>query len=159
GAAARRQGAAAVRLGHTLDDQAETVLLGLARGSGARSLSGMAPRRGLLRRPLLAVRRSRTEGTCAALGLRPWSDPTNDPALAPDGRAPVRSRVRHDALPVLEATLGPGVAESLARTADLLRADADLLDALAADLLARARREADGPDGVVPDGVVPGGVG
>lgn len=137
---AARVGASALAVGHTLDDQAETVLLGLARGSGARSLSGMAPRRGLWRRPLLAVRRTTTEAACAALGLQPWSDPTNDPASVPHGQeAPLRSRVRHDVLPVLTSVLGPGVPEALARTAELLRDDADVLDLLAADLLERAR--------------------
>ncbi|MEK8227626.1 ATP-binding protein [Oerskovia sp. M15] len=74
---ARRTGAAAVLLGHTLDDQAETVLLGLARGSGARSLAGMAAVRGLYRRPLLGLRRTETEAVCTANGLTWWSDPTN----------------------------------------------------------------------------------
>ncbi len=147
-ATARRLGAAAVLLGHTLDDQAEGVLLGLARGSGARSLAGMAPRRDLLRRPFLGLRRTDTEAVCAAHGLTPWHDPTNTPA--PDDRAaPVRSRVRAAVLPVLEDTLGPGVAVALARTAELLREDADALDALAAELLAAATR--DTPDGPVPD--------
>ena len=132
--AATRTGAAAVLLGHTLDDQAETVLLGLARGSGARSLAGMPARRGPFRRPLLAVRRSATRAACASLGLEPWEDPHNA-----DTRFS-RARVRHEVMPVLEATLGPGVAESLARTAGLLRADADLLDALAET---EARRSAD----------------
>lgn len=146
-AAAERHGATAVLLGHTLDDQAESVLLGLARGSGARSLAGMADRRGLLRRPFLGVRRAGTLRACAALGLEPWHDPTNGPA---DGDLPLRSRVRHDALPVLEDVLGPGVAEALARTADQLREDADALDALAEDLLAAALAggtgdDADGP--------------
>ncbi|WNB85307.1 tRNA lysidine(34) synthetase TilS [Cellulomonas sp. ATA003] len=143
-AASRRHGAAAVLLGHTLDDQAETVLLGLARGSGARSLAGMPARRGALRRPLLGLRRADTVAVCAAAGVRPWDDPTNTPTPTPtddptDGTAPLRSRVRHRVLPVLEEVLGPGVAEALARTADGLREDADALDALAADLLARAR--------------------
>jgi tRNA(Ile)-lysidine synthase len=130
--AARRTGAAAVLLGHTLDDQAETVLLGLARGSGARSLAGMPARRGVLRRPLLAVGRPVTRAACAGLGLTPWDDPHNaDPRFS-------RARVRHDVMPVLEATLGPGVAEALARTAGLLRADADLLDSLAGMEAARA---------------------
>jgi tRNA(Ile)-lysidine synthase len=124
-AAARRTGAVAVLLGHTLDDQAETVLLGLARGSGSRSLAGMAARRGLYRRPLLSVRRSATRAACAALGLRAWEDPHNA-----DSRFS-RARVRHEVMPVLEAALGPGVAEALARTAGLLRADAEFLDALA----------------------------
>ena len=105
-AAAERHDAAAILLGHTLDDQAESVLLGLARGSGARSLSGMAEANGLLRRPLLGVRRSQTEAACAAEALAPWQDPMNDdPAYA-------RVRVRSEALPALEAAVGPGVAEA-----------------------------------------------
>jgi tRNA(Ile)-lysidine synthase len=124
-AAATEYGAAAVLLGHTLDDQAETVLLGLARGSGGRSLAGMAARRGHYRRPLLAVRRAATRAACAELGLEPWQDPHNE-----DFRF-ARARVRHQALPALEAALGPGVAEALARTAGQLRADADCLDGLA----------------------------
>ena len=118
-------GAAAVLLGHTLDDQAETVLLGLARGSGGRSLAGMPARRGCYRRPLLGVRRSATAAACAELGLEPWHDPHNA-----DYRF-TRARVRHQALPALEAALGPGVAEALARTAGQLRADAECLDGLA----------------------------
>lgn len=124
-AAAAEFGAAAVLLGHTLDDQAETVLLGLARGSGARSLAGMAAQRGLLRRPLLGLRRATTVTACADLGLTWWDDPANaDPRHA-------RVRVRHRVLPVLEAELGPGIAAALARTAGLLRDDADALDAAA----------------------------
>jgi tRNA(Ile)-lysidine synthase len=122
--------ASAVLLGHTLDDQAETVLLRLARGSGARSLAGMPARAGLYRRPLLAVRRSQTAAVCTALGLIAWTDPHNsDPAYA-------RARVRADALPALERALGPGVAEALARSADLLRQDAGALDDIAAKALA-----------------------
>ncbi len=125
-ARADKYDAAAVLLGHSRDDQAETVLLGLARGSGARSLAGMAPVAGRYRRPLLELERSRLAEACAAEGLVPWADPHNtDPAYA-------RVRVRHEALPALERTLGPGVAAALARTAALLRADADALDALAA---------------------------
>ncbi|NLE71015.1 MAG: hypoxanthine phosphoribosyltransferase [Actinomycetales bacterium] len=146
--AAERHGAAAVLLGHTLDDQAETVLLGLARGSGARSLAGMPARRGVLRRPFLGVRRAATAHACAVLGLEPWHDPTNGPADDP-GALPLRSRVRHEALPALEAVLGPGVAEALARTADQLREDADALAAAAADLLAAALAAGKGP----PSGV------
>jgi tRNA(Ile)-lysidine synthase len=112
-------------LGHTLDDQAETVLLGLGRGSGPRSLAGMAPVAGRYRRPLLGLRRSQTRAACAAQGLQPWDDPQNDdPAFT-------RTRVRR-LMPTLEEALGPGVAEALARTADLLRADAEVLDAVAA---------------------------
>ena len=117
-------GAAAVLLGHTLDDQAETVLLGLARGSGARSLAGMAPRRGIFLRPLLGLRRQATADACAVLGLTPWADPHNA------DRRFARVRVRLDALPALEAALGPGVAEALARTAGQLRDDADVLDTM-----------------------------
>jgi tRNA(Ile)-lysidine synthase len=118
---------ATIWLGHTLDDQAENVLLGLARGSGPRSLAGMAPRTGRLVRPLLGLRRRVTEQACAELGLEPWSDPHNaDLRFA-------RVRVRRTVLPTLEAELGPGAAEALARTAALARDDADLLDALAAD--------------------------
>jgi tRNA(Ile)-lysidine synthase len=123
--AVKEYGAAAVLLGHTLDDQAETVLLGLARGSGGRSLAGMPGRRGPYRRPLLAVRRATTAAACAELGLEPWQDPHNR-----DFRF-ARARVRHQALPALEAALGPGVAEALARTASQLRADAECLDELA----------------------------
>lgn len=141
---AGRLGAVAVLLGHTRDDQAETVLLGLARGSGARSLAGMPAARGVLRRPLLGLGRAETVAACAALGLDPWHDPTNTPDEG-DPRAPARSRVRSRVLPVLEAELGPGVAAALARTADLLREDADALDGLAADLLGRATTGTAGP--------------
>ena len=124
-ATAKECGAAAILLGHTLDDQAETVLLGLARGSGARSLAGMPARRDSYRRPLLAVRRATTAAACAELGLEPWQDPHNS-----DFRF-ARARVRHRALPALEAAIGPGVAEALARTASQLRDDAECLDDLA----------------------------
>jgi len=111
-----------VLLGHTLDDQAESVLLGLARGSGARSLSGMAAASDRYRRPFLGLRRTETRAACRALGLEPWHDPHNaDPAYA-------RVRVRREVLPALEAALGPGIVESLARSAALLRDDADALD-------------------------------
>lgn len=124
-AAATSQGAEAILLGHTLDDQAEQVLLGLARGSGTRSLAGMRPSRGLLLRPFLALRRADTEEICEVEDLTPWHDPTNtDPAFA-------RSRTRVEVLPHLEEKLGPGVAESLARTAAILQLDADYLDDVA----------------------------
>ncbi len=113
---------ATVLLGHTLDDQAETVLLGLARGSGTRSLSGMAVVNGRFRRPLLGVRRTQTVQACAARALTVWHDPHNDDS----GFA--RVRVRHEVLPRLEEALGPGVTEALARTAAAARLDADLLD-------------------------------
>jgi len=123
--AAAATGAAVILLGHTRDDQAETVLLGLARGSGARSLAGMPERSGRYLRPLLGISRAETRAACAAQNLEPWDDPQNaDPGYA-------RARVRHRLLPVLERELGPGVTEALARSADLLRADADFLDHLA----------------------------
>jgi tRNA(Ile)-lysidine synthase len=119
--------AAAVLLGHTLDDQAETVLLGLARGSGAASLQGMAPVRededGLLWiRPLLGVRRGTTRAFCTASGLEFWDDPHNAESRF------ARVRVRERVLPVLETELGPGIAEALARTAEQLREDAEAFD-------------------------------
>jgi tRNA(Ile)-lysidine synthase len=125
GAVADRTGATVVLLGHTLDDQAETVLLGLARGSGARSLAGMPERSGRIRRPFLALRRETTRAACAALSVPVWDDPHNaDPRFT-------RARVRRDLLPALETALVPGVAEALARSARLLRDDADALDATA----------------------------
>jgi tRNA(Ile)-lysidine synthase len=117
-----------VLLGHTLDDQAETVLLGLARGSGAASLTGMAARAGIYARPLLGIRREATVRACADAGLAPWTDPQNsDPAFT-------RVRVRTTVLPMLERELGPGIAEALARTADQLREDAEGLDHFADEI-------------------------
>ena len=127
-------GAIGVLLGHTLDDQAETVLLGLARGSGGRSLAGMRRRFDHYRRPLLDVTRTDTVTACQVEGIEYWNDPHNiDPAYA-------RVRVRRKVLPVLEDELGPGVAGALARTADQLRADMELLDQLAAGGVRRAAR-------------------
>jgi tRNA(Ile)-lysidine synthase len=124
-----------VLLGHTLDDQAETVLLGLTRGSGGRSLQGMRPSYGVFARPLLGVRRADTVTACLVEGLEAWDDPHNsDPGFT-------RVRVRDRVLPVLEAELGPGIAEALARTADQLREDTALLDDVAAQALGRARRD------------------
>lgn len=126
-AAADRLDARLVLLGHTLDDQAEQVLLGLARGSGARSLAGMPPARGRYRRPLLGVTRAQCRDALTAEGVRWWwDDPMNDD--------PAYTRVRaRRALADLERDLGPGVTTALARTAAHLRDDADLLDALADD--------------------------
>ncbi|MEV7397637.1 tRNA lysidine(34) synthetase TilS [Aeromicrobium sp. NPDC092404] len=124
--ALRRPGADAILLAHTLDDQAETVLLGLGRGSGPRSIAGMSPVDGSLRRPFLALRRSTTEQICRAYGLEWWTDPHNaDPAYR-------RARLRREALPLLEEVLGGGVAEALARTAGQLASDNACLDELAA---------------------------
>jgi tRNA(Ile)-lysidine synthase len=118
-------GGAPVLLGHTLDDQAETVLLGLGRGSGARSLAGMRAHQPPWCRPLLGLRRAVTHAACDELGLTPWRDPHNaDPAYT-------RSRLRTEVLPLLEDVLGGGVAEALARTAAGLREDCDALDELA----------------------------
>jgi tRNA(Ile)-lysidine synthase len=118
-----------VLLGHTLDDQAETVLLGLGRGSGPRSIAGMAAVDGRYLRPFLSLRRATTEAACSALGLTPWADPHNvDTAYQ-------RVRLRHQVLPLLEDVLQGGVAEALARTAGLLRDDVDALDALAGELV------------------------
>jgi len=122
-----RARSATLMLGHTLDDQAETVLLGLARGSGSRSLAGMASRAGHFVRPFLGIRRATTEQVCAELGLNPWQDPHNA------DRRFTRVRVRETVLPTLEAELGPGVAEALARTAELVRDDNELLDRLATE--------------------------
>jgi len=132
---------APVLLGHTLDDQAETVLLGVGRGSGARSLAGMRAYQPPWCRPLLGVRRGVTHAACDELGLTPWQDPHNsDPAYT-------RARLRTDALPLLEDVLGGGVAEALARTAAALREDCDALDDLARGQLDTAA----GADGLAAD--------
>ncbi len=132
-------GADEILLGHTLDDQAETVLLGLTRGSGGRSIAGM--RRAFERdgvrflRPLLEITRAQTEAACRAEGIEWWSDPHNaDPRF-------VRSRIRHTVMPMLEEQLGPGIAAALARTADAVRDDVDALDDEAALALEEARLE------------------
>jgi len=134
---ARAHDAAAVLLGHTRDDQAETVLLALARGAGPRGMAAMPERRDVegvaLLRPLLDMSRDETRKACAAMGLEPWEDPHNaDPSYA-------RSRVRGSALPALVDALGPGVVPNLAQTARLLAQDAAALDVLAAGELERAR--------------------
>ncbi|MDX1886758.1 tRNA lysidine(34) synthetase TilS [Mycolicibacterium sp. 120270] len=122
-----------VLLAHTLDDQAETVLLGLGRGSGARSIAGMRPYDPPWCRPLLGVRRSVTHQACDELGLQPWHDPHNA------DRRYTRTRLRTEVLPQLEDVLGGGVAEALARTGAALREDNDALDALADAALTAAR--------------------
>lgn len=152
--------AAAILLGHTRDDQAETVLLGLARGSGTRSLAGMAARTGVYRRPLLDLSRevvvaAALEAAAADPRLQPWADPHNvDAGFA-------RVRVRHEVLPVLEAALGPGIVEALARTATLARSDADALDAWAdqvwALVLERIPAPATSPPVGLPAGRLPAG--
>lgn len=130
---AQRFSARAVLLGHTLDDQAETVLLGLARGSGGRALQGMRRAFEVYRRPLLDVSRADTETACLVENIEYWTDPHNSEERFS------RVRVRTKVLPVLEQELGPGVAATLARTADMLRADTAYLDAVAASELESAR--------------------
>ena len=121
--AADAYGADAILLGHTLDDQAETVLIRLTRGSGARSLAGMASVAGRLVRPLLGISRATVRASVSDLDA--WEDPHNvDDSM-------LRPRVRHELIPVLADVLGPGAVAALARTAALLRADADALDAWA----------------------------
>ena len=112
-------------LGHNRDDQAETVLLGLARGSGARSLSGMAVENGKYIRPLLAITRDEIEQACKEWNLDFWSDPHNFNSDF------TRVKVRQEVLPYLEANLDPGISRALVRSAALLRDDADALDAWA----------------------------
>ncbi|MGH3779687.1 MAG: tRNA lysidine(34) synthetase TilS [Pseudonocardiaceae bacterium] len=143
-AAARRARYAALReaapagalvlLGHTLDYQAETVLLGLGRGSGPRSVAGMRELDPPWGRPLLGVRRTVTAAACAALDLVPWTDPHN---AEPRFR---RVRLRTEVLPLLEDVLAGGVAQALARTAKQLQEDLDVLDGQALELLAAALR-------------------
>ncbi len=128
---AARDGAP-VLLGHTLDDQAETVLLGLARGSGARSIAGMRPYHPPWCRPLLSVRRIVTLEACDELKVKPWHDPHNFE------RRFTRARLRLEVMPLLEDVLGGGVAEALARTATALREDTDTLDVLAQQALQSA---------------------
>jgi len=127
---------ALVLLGHTRDDQAETVLLGLGRGSGPRSIAGMRPLDPPWARPLLGVSRLTTVAACARLGLTPWTDPHNaDPRFT-------RVRLRTEVLPLLEDVLSGGVAEALARTAAQVREDNDALDALARAALRSAQTDA-----------------
>ncbi len=136
---------ATVALGHTLDDQAETVLLGLGRGSGPRSVAGMVEHRPPFWRPLLGIRRETTRAACAAQGLPVWDDPWNtDPAYT-------RVRLRQEVLPLLEEVLGGGVAPALARTAALLREDLDALDVLAAAESARLDDTGELPAAAVAD--------
>jgi tRNA(Ile)-lysidine synthase len=123
---------AQVLIGHTLDDQAETVLLGLGRGSGPRSIGGIRPHDPPWCRPLLSLRRAETVAACTELGITVWHDPHNaDPRFT-------RVRLRAQVLPLLEDVLGGGVAEALARTATALQEDAEVLDELAARALVAA---------------------
>lgn len=120
-----------VLLGHTLDDQAETVLLGLGRGSGPRSIAGMRPWDPPWARPLLGVSRRVTAAACAELGLQPWEDPHNS------DRRFTRVRLRTEVVPLLEDVLQGGVSAALARTARQLQDDSDALDAVVSEVLAQ----------------------
>ncbi|OZD70628.1 tRNA lysidine(34) synthetase TilS [Rhodococcus sp. 05-340-1] len=131
----RARGDASVLVAHTLDDQAETVLLGLGRGSGPRSIAGMAAFDAPWGRPLLGVRRSVTRAACVELGVEPFEDPHNTDTDF------TRVRLRHEVLPLLEDVLGGGVAAALARTAEQLREDGRVLDAMAESVV-----DADSPD-------------
>jgi tRNA(Ile)-lysidine synthase len=118
----QEEAAVKVFLGHNRDDQAETVLLGLARGSGARSLSAMAADAGIYARPFLTITRREIEAACEEVGLHFWSDPHNF------NNDFTRVRVRREVIPYLEEHLDPGISRALVRTASLLRDDADALD-------------------------------
>lgn len=156
-------GASAILTAHTRDDQAEQVLLALARGSGTRSIagipvvrplsetagvSGTAAHAVLLRpflEPSLDITRAMTEAACAELGLEPWNDPHNT------DRTYARVRVRQDLLPAIERALGGGVRAGLARSADLAREDAEALDEWAAAVCETARRHPAGHDAGVEE--------
>ncbi len=128
---AHAYGASQIFLGHTRDDQAETVLLGLARGSCTRSLSGMAVLNGKYVRPFLNLTREQTVAACAEAELKPWNDPHNE------NEKFTRVKVRNKVLPVMESEIGPGIAAALSRSAAILRDDADALDEMAQAVIAR----------------------
>ncbi len=128
---ANSHNAVATFLGHTKDDQAETVLLGLSRGSGSRSLSGMAARVDRYRRPLLSITRAQTEAACEEAGIKFWQDPHNQSMEF------TRVRVREVVLPTMEKEIGPGISDALARSAKLLRDDADALDYLSDEIFSK----------------------
>lgn len=124
-AARVQHGATAVLVAHTADDQAETVLLNLMRGSGSAGLAGMPARRGRVVRPLLGARRAEVRAECARRRLVPVADPSNDDL------AHRRNWVRHEVLPLLERGAGRDLTPVLVRQAAVLRAESDFLDALA----------------------------
>lgn len=146
-------GALAVLLGHTLDDQAEQVLMALARGAGPRALAGIPAVRGAILRPFLgtgrdettALRRADTEEICRLHDVTWWEDPMNE------DRSLLRGRVRHVVMPLLREALGAQIDENLARTADLVRPDADHLDAEARQALVALRRAGEEEDLLVLD--------
>ena len=124
-AARVEHGATAVLVAHTADDQAETVVLNLLRGSGSAGLAGMPARRGHVVRPLLGARRADVRAECTHRQLTPWEDPSNDDL------AFRRNWIRHEVLPLLERGTGRDLTPLLNRQADVLRAESDFLDALA----------------------------
>jgi tRNA(Ile)-lysidine synthase len=130
-------GAEVVLVGHTADDQAETVLLNVLRGAAASGLAGMAARHGTVVRPLLDARRADTRALCDALGIPVFDDPMND------DRAFRRVAIRHDVLPYLSALAERDLVPVLARQAEILRSDSEFLD----DLAARAWPGGDSGDG------------
>ncbi|MCD1287121.1 MULTISPECIES: tRNA lysidine(34) synthetase TilS [unclassified Brevibacterium] len=137
-AARSRAGARWILTAHTQSDQAETVLLGLMRGSGTRSLAGMAPRTGALLRPLLGLTRAETTASCAAQNITVWDDPMNED----ESFARVRTR---RLLARLETELGQPITANLSRTAELCRTDADCLDSIAEEDAAELRGHSEIP--------------
>ncbi|MBU3643486.1 MAG: tRNA lysidine(34) synthetase TilS [Candidatus Nanopelagicaceae bacterium] len=144
---AKENNASAVLLGHTKDDQAETVLLGLARGSGARSLSGMSQVNGIFERPFLEITREQTVAACKELNFQVWNDPYNENLDF------LRVRVRKNVLPIMETELGPGIRDALTRSAHLLRDDADALDAMAEEFWSQDKSLAVEPLAKLPKAV------
>jgi len=138
--AMREAGATKGATGHTLDDQAETVLLALLRGGGLDAVAGIAPVQGGVVRPLLEVTRDEVEAFCRSKRLRPREDPTNR-----DTRL-LRNAIRLKVLPMLEREAGRDVRATLARTARVLRRDAELLRRLATEAAVELLEET--PDGV-----------
>ena len=150
-AAARESGAIAVLLAHTMDDQAETVLIGLLRSRGVDALAGMPQvftRSGVtFARPLLTLTRDETTGLCEDLGVEYWDDPTNGDAV--DGELPddypLRSRVRHDLLPAIERFAGFNVTRHFAESAQLARMDKEYLDQRSDEVMGEAVTAVDRP--------------
>ncbi len=150
-AAARESGAIAVLLAHTMDDQAETVLIGLLRSRGVDALAGMPQvftRSGVtFARPLLTLTRDETTGLCEDLGVEYWDDPTNGDAV--DGELPddypLRSRVRHDLLPAIERFAGFNVTRHFAESAQLARMDKEYLDQRSDEVMVEAVTAVDRP--------------
>ena len=150
-AAARESGAIAVLLAHTMDDQAETVLIGLLRSRGVDALAGMPQvftRSGVtFARPLLTLTRDETTGLCEDLGVEYWDDPTNGDAV--DGELPddypLRSRVRHDLLPAIERFAGFNVTRHFAESARLARMDKEYLDQRSDEVMGEAVTTVDWP--------------